>query len=39
MDSHHEHVNKDFGRQTAAAVLVITLSLTLVLAAKLFGLY
>ncbi len=39
MDTHHEHVSKDFGRQTAAVVLVLTLTLTLVLAAKLFGLY
>ena len=39
MDTHHEQVTKDFGRQTAVAVLVLTLSLTLVLGAKLFGLY
>ncbi len=39
MDTHHEHVTKDFGRQTAVAVLVLTLTLTLVLGAKLFGLY
>ena len=39
MDTHHQHVSKDFGRQTAAVVLVVTLSLTLVLGAKLFGLY
>jgi succinate dehydrogenase / fumarate reductase cytochrome b subunit len=39
MDTHHEHVTKDFGRQTAAAVLILTLTLTLVLGAKLFGLY
>ncbi|GAB4211220.1 MAG: succinate dehydrogenase, cytochrome b556 subunit [Rhodoferax sp.] len=39
MDTHHEHVGKDFGRQTAAVVLVLTLSLTVILAAKLFGLY
>lgn len=39
MDTHHQHVSKDFGRQTAAVVLGLTLTLTLVLAAKLFGLY
>ncbi len=39
MDTHHEHVSKDFGRQSAAVVLVATLALTLVLGAKLFGLY
>ncbi len=39
MDTHHEHVTKDIGRQSAAFVLVATISLTLVLGAKLFGLY
>jgi succinate dehydrogenase / fumarate reductase cytochrome b subunit len=39
MDTHHHHVTKDFGRQTAALVLCLTLGLTLILAAKLFGLY
>jgi succinate dehydrogenase / fumarate reductase cytochrome b subunit len=39
MDTHHEQVTKEFGHQTAVAVLVLTLSLTLVLGAKLFGLY
>lgn len=39
MDTHHHHVTKDFGRQTAALVLALTLSLTVVLGAKLFGLY
>ncbi len=39
MDTHHHHVSKDFGRQTAAFVLTLTLSLTAVLGAKLFGLY
>lgn len=39
MDTHHHHVSKDFGRQTAALVLGLTLSLTVVLGAKLFGLY
>ncbi len=39
MDTHHHHVSKDFGRQTAAVVLVLTLSLTAALGAKFFGLY
>lgn len=39
MDTHHHHVTKDFGRQTAAFVIVLTLGLTAVLGAKLFGLY
>jgi len=39
MDTHHHHVSKDFGRQTAALVLSLTLGLTAVLGAKLFGLY
>jgi len=39
MDTHHEHVTKDFGRQTAAIVIALTLTLTAVLGAKLFGLY
>ena len=39
MDTHHHHVSKDFGRQTAAVVLSLTLGLTVVLGAKLFGLY
>jgi succinate dehydrogenase / fumarate reductase cytochrome b subunit len=39
MDTHHHHVNKDFGRQTAALVLALSFGLTAVLGAKLFGLY
>jgi len=39
MDTHHHQVNKDFGRQTAAVVLVLSFGLTAVLGAKLFGLY
>lgn len=39
MDTHHHHVSKDFGRQTSAVVLVLTLSLTAALGAKFFGLY
>ena len=39
MDSSHEAVSKDFGRQSAAFTLVVSLGLTLVLGAKLFGIY
>ena len=39
MDSSHEAVSKEFGRQSAAATLVVSIGLTLVLGAKLFGLY
>lgn len=39
MDTHHEHVSKDFGRQTAAIVLALSFGMTAVLGAKLFGLY
>jgi succinate dehydrogenase / fumarate reductase cytochrome b subunit len=39
MDTHHAQVGKDFGRQTAVAVIGATLALTAVLGAKLFGLY
>ena len=39
MDTHHKQVSKDFGRQTAVGVLTLTLSLTAILGAKLFGLY
>jgi succinate dehydrogenase / fumarate reductase cytochrome b subunit len=39
MDTHHHQITKDFGRQTAAVVLVLTFGLTLILGAKLFGLY
>ena len=39
MYSSHEAVIKDFGRQSAAFTLVVSLGLTLVLGAKLFGIY
>ncbi len=39
MDVSHSAVNKDFGRQSAAFTLVVSIALTLVLGAKLFGLY
>lgn len=38
MDMTHK-TTKEFGRQSAAAVLVVSLGLTLILGAKLFGLY
>ena len=39
MDLNHAAVSKSFGRQSAATVLVLSLSLTLVLGLKLFGVY
>jgi len=39
MDTHHEQATKDFGRQTAVAVMVTSFGLTAVLGAKLFGIY
>lgn len=39
MDLNHDVVTKEFGKTSAAAVLVISLGLTAVLGAKLFGLY
>lgn len=39
MDVSHAAVNKQFGRTSAIAVLVISLALTVALGAKLFGLY
>lgn len=39
MDSSHEAVSKNFGRQSAAFTLVVSIGLTVVLGAKLFGLY
>lgn len=39
MDSSHEAVSKDFGRQSAAFTLIVSVVLTVVLGAKLFGLY
>jgi len=39
MDTSHEAVSKDFGRQSAAFTLAVSIGLTLVLGAKLFGLY
>ena len=39
MDASHEAVSKNFGRQSAALTLIVSICLTLVLGAKLFGLY
>ena len=39
MDVSHAAVTKDFGRKSAVTVLVVSIALTLVLGAKLFGLY
>lgn len=39
MDINHDLVTKDFGRQSAVITLVLSIGLTLVLGAKLFGLY
>jgi succinate dehydrogenase / fumarate reductase, cytochrome b subunit len=39
MDISHAAVSKDFGRQSAAFTLAVSIGLTLVLGAKLFGLY
>ncbi|MGE4377165.1 MAG: succinate dehydrogenase, cytochrome b556 subunit [Burkholderiaceae bacterium] len=39
MDISHEAVSKEFGKTSAVVTLVISIALTLVLGAKLFGLY
>ena len=39
MDVSHHSVNKEFGRVSALATLVLSIGLTVVLGAKLFGLY
>lgn len=39
MDINHNLVTKEFGRQSAVGVLLLSVAVTLVLAAKLFGLY
>ena len=38
-DTHHSAVTKEFGKTSALATLVVSIGLTLVLGAKLFGLY
>ena len=39
MDTHHDAVSKEFGRSSALVTLVLSLGLTGVFGAKLFGLY
>ena len=39
MDVSHEAVSKEFGKSSAIVTLVLSIGLTLVLGAKLFGLY
>jgi len=39
MDSHHAAASKAFGKSSALVTLVLSIGLTVVLAAKLFGLY
>ena len=39
MDTHHEATTKEFGKSSAAFVMAVTLGLTVILGAKLFGLY
>lgn len=39
LDVSHHSVNKEFGRKSALAVLGVSLALTVILGAKLFGLY
>ncbi len=39
MDMNHAAVSKEFGRRSAATTLVVSILLTVVLGAKLFGLY
>jgi succinate dehydrogenase / fumarate reductase cytochrome b subunit len=39
MDTHHEATSKEFGKSTAVVTLAVSIGLTLILGAKLFGLY
>jgi succinate dehydrogenase / fumarate reductase cytochrome b subunit len=39
MDTHHDAVSKEFGKTSAAFTLAVSIGLTIVLGAKLFGLY
>jgi succinate dehydrogenase / fumarate reductase cytochrome b subunit len=39
MDTHHDAVSKEFGKTSAVVTLTASVGLTLVLGAKLFGLY
>ena len=39
MDTHHDAVSKEFGKSSAVVTLAVSIGLTLILSAKLFGLY
>ena len=39
MDTHHDAVTKEFGKSSAVVTLAVSIGLTLILGAKLFGLY
>lgn len=39
MDTHHDAVTKEFGKSSAIVTLAVSVGLTLILGAKLFGLY
>ena len=39
MDTHHDAVSKEFGKSSAIFTLAVSIGLTLVLGAKLFGIY
>jgi succinate dehydrogenase / fumarate reductase cytochrome b subunit len=39
MDTHHEAVSKEFGQSSATFTLAVSIGLTVVLGAKLFGIY
>jgi succinate dehydrogenase / fumarate reductase cytochrome b subunit len=39
MDTHHDAVSKEFGKSSAIFTLLVSVSLAIVLGAKLFGLY
>ncbi|MBT9507202.1 succinate dehydrogenase, cytochrome b556 subunit [Rhodoferax sp.] len=39
MDTHHHAVSKEFGKSSAVVTLVLSIGLTIILGAKLFGLY
>jgi len=39
MDTHHDAVSKEFGKSSAIVTLTVSIGLTLILGAKLFGFY
>ena len=39
MDTHHDAVSKEFGKSSAVVTLTVSIGLTLILGAKLFGFY